>query len=116
MLIKKTNLSAYFPQSVAFLQEQSSEKNNLSNPTASWLGPPVFQFLKACFFLNSNRSNTQRLFFFAHPIHGEKRRDGTRVRSSLLLHSPVCVPARFGFFSTPFKFNEGKSNLSVLLR
>ena len=75
---KKTNLAAYLPQSVAVIRgtefrEKQSFKNwkNRGPPTSLrpvGFGPLFFQFLKDCFFRNSDRIETARLVFFSTPF------------------------------------------------
>ena len=68
MLIKKNNISPYFPQLVAVIRERSSEKKQ---PFKNWKNraPCFFNFWDIVFIRNSDPSKTERLgLFFQHPL------------------------------------------------
>ena len=88
--------------------ERSSEKNNLSKiektgcrkqafgPLA--LAPCFFQFLKDCFFRNSDQNETAKLVFFSTPFRRLHRREALKHYNTTAVVDILIHDAYINFF------------------
>ena len=111
---KKTNISAYFPQSVAVIRgtefrKKQSFKNwkNRGPPTSLrpvGLGPLFFQFLKDCFSQNSDRIETARLVFFRKWLFGGTVPPGKKLFGGTVPPWKILFGGTCDFFMKLFEF------------